>query len=195
MIQTDRGWADTIPLRPGESVMNLLVTYDLPYDGRIDFSHPVFYNAASATVVMPDVGIELEGEDWVDQGVQQMGNAGNFNSFGRSEVTAGESINFELQGRASAATVTSGNAMLSGDSTTGLLLGAAILLLVIVGGVFTVRSWQTSPSVEDSGDNREELLQALANLEDAYEAGELDEAEYEQRHESLISELVGMWDS
>ncbi len=195
MIQTERGWADTIPLRPGASVMNLLVTYDLPYDDGLTFDHPIFYDTSSATIVMPDVGIALEGGDWLDQGVQQMGSAGAFNSYGHPEVTAGEALSFELQGKAApaAASMSSGSTSMSGDSTTGLLIGAGVLLLVAVGGVFTVRSWQNPDQVVDGGDEREQLLQDLADLEDSFEAGEMDEAEYEQRREKLMAALVSIW--
>ncbi|MDX1415676.1 MAG: c-type cytochrome [Candidatus Promineifilaceae bacterium] len=195
VIQTDRGWADTMPIRPGESVMNFLVTYDLPYRDGLDFSHPVFYDASSATVVMPDVGVDLEGAGWQDQGVQQMGSAGAFTSFGRSAVQAGESLGFELQGRATEAAVSRVNTAITGDSATGLLLGAGVLLLVIAGGVLTVRSWQNPEADQDVDNNKEALLQELADLEDAYEAGQLDEKEYGRRHESLMSELLGIWQS
>lgn len=193
VIQTELGWADTIPLRPGESVMNLLVTYDLPYKDGLTFSHPIFYDTSSATIVIPDVGIKLESNDWTDQGVQEMGSAGAFNSFGHPELTAGESINFELQGRPARTATNSSNTSLAVDSTSGLLISGAVLLLVVVGGVFTVRSWQNPEPVDDEEDKREELLQALASLEDANEAGELDEAEYLERRQKLMSDLVETW--
>jgi len=192
MIQTENGWADTVPLRPGESVMNLLVTYDLLYEDGLTFDHPLFYDTSSATVVMPDVGISLEGDEWLDQGVQQMGSAGAFNSYGHPNATAGESLSFELQGKAARAATSSGNPTLSGDTITGLLIGAGVLLLVGVGAVFTVRSWQ-NPGHVDDGDEKEQLLQALVDLDDAFEAGKLDEADYQQRRQNLMTELVDIW--
>jgi hypothetical protein len=141
---------------------------------------------------MPDVGISLEGDEWLDQGVQQMGSAGAFNSYGHPNATAGESLSFELQGKAARAATSSGNPTLSGDTITGLLIGAGVLLLVGVGAVFTVRSWQ-NPGHVDDGDEKEQLLQALVDLDDAFEAGKLDEADYQQRRQNLMTELVDIW--
>jgi hypothetical protein len=192
MIQTERGWADTVPLRPGESAMNLLVTYDMPYDNGLEFSHPLFYDAASATVVMPDKGVSLAGGAWLDQGVQQMGSAGAFNSYGHPNVPAGELLSFELQGRAARTATTTGNSSPAVDTTSGLLIGAGVLILVVVGGVFTVRSWQNPVPVDD-GVEREQLLQALADLDDAFESGKIKETQYQQQREILLAELVNLW--
>ncbi len=196
MIQTDRGWADTVPLRPGQPAMNLLVTYDLPYENGLDFSHPLFYDAARASVIMPDRGVRLDGPEWLDQGVQQMGDAGTFNSYGRPAIPAGDSLSFELEGRleTSAAAATTGNSGLAGDSTIGLLLGVGVLLLVIAGGVFTIRSWQTpAPVAASTSSQREDLLQAIADLDDQFESGKIEETEYEQERDTLMSELVSVW--
>jgi hypothetical protein len=48
MIQTDTGWADTVPLRPGSGSLNLLVSYDLPYDDGLLLAHPLAYPVTAA---------------------------------------------------------------------------------------------------------------------------------------------------
>ena len=194
LIQTDRGWADTLPLRPGEGIMNLLATYEVPFEDGTTIAHPLFYDAANATILMPDVGVSLADGEWTDQGAQQMGAAGTFLSYARPGLEAGEALSFELAGRVSRAranTVSVGGS-LDGDSTTGMMLGAGVFLLVIVGAVFTVQSWRSKVPGTD-GSEIDELLQAVANLDDAYEAGTVDEAQYQKQREKLMNELAGMW--
>jgi len=195
VIQTDSGWADTVPLRPGEGGMNLLTTYELPYEDGVTIAHPLFYDAANATILMPDVGISVLEGDWIDQGTQQMGAAGTFLSYARSGVEAGEVLSFELDGRVNRVNrsdTASVGTSLAGDSTTGMIIGASVFLLVVVGAAFTVRSWQTPVPADDEGET-EQLLQAVANLDDAYESGGMDETQYQKQREKLMSELAGMW--
>jgi len=192
LIQTDRGWADTVPLRPGEGAMNLLATYEIPLKDGVTIAHPVYYDTVNATILMPEVGITLEEGDWIDQGAQQMGAAGTFLSYARPGLEAGEALSFELDGRVNRADVATSGTALAGDSTTGLIIGAAVLLLVVVGAALMVYTWQNSTVVTSNGET-EQLLQAVANLDDAYEAGGMKEVQYQQQREKLISELTGLW--
>ena len=195
VIQTDSGWADTVPLRPGEGGMNLLATYEIPYEDGVTIAHPLFYDAANATILMPDVGISVLEGGWIDQGTQQMGAAGTFLSYAQPGLAAGEALSFELNGRVDRVNrndTASIGISLEGDSTTGLIIGGSVFLLVVVGAVFTVRSWQTSAPVVDEGET-EQLLQAVANLDDAYEAGGMDESQYQKQREKLMSELADLW--
>ncbi len=195
LIQTDRGWADTLPLRPGQAAMNLLITYQIPFEDGVQIAHPVYYDTANATVIMPDAGVSLQGSDWVNEGTRQMGSAGTFLSYASPGLEAGEALSFELDGRinrSEMAAVVGGST--ETDSTTGLILGATVFLLVVVGAVFTVRSWQTSTTEADSdSEDMEPLLQAVANLDDAYEAGAIEETQYHRQREKLMNELADTW--
>jgi hypothetical protein len=192
LIQTDRGWADTVPLRPGEGAMNLLTTYEIPYEDGVTIAHPLYYDTDNVTILMPDVGISLVEGEWTDQGAQQMGTAGTFLSYAHPALAAGEALSFELDGRVNRRDMATVGASVDGDSTTGLLIGAGVFLLVVVGALLSVRSWQTPvPAVEEG--ETEQLLQAVANLDDAYESGGMDEAQYQKQRENLMNELAGIW--
>ncbi len=196
VIQTDNGWADTVPLRPGKGAMNLLATYEIPFEDGVTIAHPLFYETANATILMPEVGVSVVEGDWINQGTQQMGAAGTFLSYARSGLAAGEALSFELDGRINrrdtGAASVGGSNTLQGDSTTGMIIGAAVFLLVGVGAIFTVRSWQNNAAEVETGDT-EQLLQAVANLDDAYESGALDDQQYQAQREQLMNELTARW--
>ncbi len=195
VIPVGEGYADTVPIRPGDGAMNLLVTYDLPYEDGMVLEHPVFYETANATVVMPDTGVELQGEGWTSQGTQQMGNAGTVTSYARPGLTAGDTIRFELSGRpaAPAAATVGGSGAVGGmNDTAALLFGGAIFLLAVGGAAYTLRSWREE-EVEKSPSEINELLVAVAELDDAYEAGRLDEDTYQASRTALIEKLVLLW--
>lgn len=205
MVETERGWADTVPVRPGESTVSLLASYTLPYDGEATIAHPVYYDVTRTNVVIAATGVTLSGDgDWTEEAGGAMGGA--FASYTRTDVPAGETISFTLEGDAeplvmpgsdSAAAAT---APVARDRTTELVIGAGVLLLTVAVGAVFIRSWrqnQVEDVVYDGGVeslDRDALLEEIAALDDAYEAGEVDEATYRQERAALKEALLAVWE-
>ncbi|MCA9971048.1 MAG: c-type cytochrome [Anaerolineales bacterium] len=212
VIQTADGYADTIPLRPGRSTSSLVVNYTLPYDGGVDVSHALPYAAASATVMFPDAGVELVGESWQQSTQQTMGGA--FRSYSQTNLPAGTRLSFTLEGEPEQIATAGGSAAAAPRSqSTELIVGAVALLVVGGAAFFVVRARQAADEdedayeddwtadevfadeVDDGGGNgrADDLIQAIADLDDAFERGDLDEAAYRQQREQLKQELKAMW--
>lgn len=137
-----------------------------------------------------------------------MGSAGTFLNYARPDLPADETLSLTLEGRPSqGATAASGER----DLTSELLVGGGVLLLVAAAGFYFLRAWQQGqaarapvpvsaplpaaeppPPTADEG-RREELLVAIAALDDAYEAGQLEESEYEAQRRELKDELLALW--
>ncbi len=209
MMPVDGGWADISPLRPGEGTLSLLVRYSMPYERGLTFSHPLVYPVDSASLFIPDVGVSLAGAGrWQQRGAQQMGEAGNYSSYSTAGIAAGETLQFELVGLPRRVMTPEGMVAVR-DDTTELLLGAGVLLLVLVGGGFTLLQWrkESEADVGDVGEwarddgsdgaptgrSKEELLYKLASLDDGYEAGHIAEDEYHQKRQALKAELAAIW--
>lgn len=212
VIPTADGWADTVPLRPGQSSLNLLVRYTLPYDDALDISHPVHYDVRNTNLVVPDAGVDLSGDNWQEGEPQAMGQAGLFRTFSRSGVPAGDTIGFSLQGEARVSPAAAPGASVPVRDQTGeLLIGAGVLLLALAIGAYSVRLWRQNqdipqepvPVPAESAERqepnivgrRQELLGAIAALDDAYEAGEIAKTDYEQQRQALKDELVAIWET
>lgn len=195
VVPTDQGYADTVPLQPGQGSMNLLVTYELPYEDGMTVGHPVFYRTNSATLVLPEIGVEVAGDGWASQGSQQMGNAGAISSYSRPGLQAGEAVTFTLEGRPSAPAANVGVSSSPENDMLGILLGGTALLLVAGGAAYTVRTWRTDAeeAVEMQADQVDDLLYALVSLDETYEAGSLEEAAYQERRAQLIDQLAAIW--
>lgn len=190
VIETDSGWADTLPLRPGPSSMNMLVQYTLPYEDQATFSHSLNYPTESVNLVIPDVGVSLdESNGWVSGGTQAM-EGGTITTYGQSSLPAGSELTFNLEGEARASSASVGN--LVTNNTTELLVGIGVALVVLIGAAVVIRQWRQEPVVELS---REELIQAIAELDDEYEAGKIDEAEYERERAALKADLRAIWEA
>ncbi|HEX6383999.1 MAG TPA: c-type cytochrome [Anaerolineae bacterium] len=193
VIQTETGWADTLPLRPGRGTLALLVQYDLPYENGMRLAHPLPYKVESASVILPDTGVTLTEGEWTPQGTQTLP-SGAYLSYGRTGLQPGDAITLTLNGRPQRVVDTQGNALLLRDETTELVIGGSALLLVVVVAAYTVRAWQTqsaTPAVA-TGDI-DALLQAIADLDDAYEDGDITDDAYIARRQELKSDLIAIW--
>jgi mono/diheme cytochrome c family protein len=206
MQQTARGWADTVPVRPGRGTLSLLASYVLPYSGSATISHPVYYNVERTNVVLAASGVTLSGDGgWAEEAGGAMG--GVFPSFSRSAIGAGDTISLTLSGDPVAiampgcdsTTATTGPT--ARNRTTELVIGGGALLLALAGGLFVLRSRQQrqpGDEVEDGAGyeelDREALLEEIATLDDAFEAGEIDEATYQRERAALKEALLAVWD-
>ncbi|MCA9952149.1 MAG: hypothetical protein KDE48_21005, partial [Anaerolineales bacterium] len=159
-------------------------------------AHPIFYDAANATVVLSDVGVSLEDNAWIQQETTSMGAAGNFLTYQRPGLAAGDAVSFSLAGEPEQRAVVdaNGNSAVVRDDTVELLLGGLALMVVVVAGLFLVRSWlETADSTTPDAEDAQIYLQAVANLDDAYAAGQIDSEKYTQQRAELLAELVPIW--
>ncbi len=207
VIQTEDGWADTVPLRPGEGTLSLLVRYTLPYEDSLSFSHPLRYDVGATNLVFPDAGVTLTSDGgWQEGEPQTMGEAGIFLNFTRAniavdEAAGGGAITFSLQGEPQQINGTSAGITPQRDPTNALLIGGGALLLAIAVSGYALYVWRREQESEAEAtpqaaeERRQALLIAIAALDDAHEAGELHEPDYEERRRALKEELVAIWES
>jgi mono/diheme cytochrome c family protein len=190
VIQTETGWADTIPLRPGDGSANLLVSFELPYKDGLRLAHPLVYTATNATAVLPDAGVELSGEGWVAQGEQPL-SSGTFLAYMNSSLAEADALSMELDGRPRQISDTQGNAVAVRDSNQEIIIGVVALGLSLMVAAVMVRKWQSGgdTAVADTS----YLLQAIANLDDAHEDGRINEGDYQQQRAQLKTQLLTIW--
>jgi hypothetical protein len=178
------------------------VRYDLPYSDGLTFAHPIFYETATTTIILPDAGVSVVNTPWVEQAPQTFGQGETFLNFSGPGVPAGETITIELAGRPSLVTDAAGGAVVNRNQTSELLIGAGALLLAAVGGIFLWRAWQgrradeeweEEPALAAGGGERDDLLRAIADLDNARDAGQIDETAYAARRAELKRRLAAVW--
>ena len=94
------------------------------------------------------------------------------------------------------------SAVSGGSQTMQLLIGATAFLFAIGLIIYTAtRSQQEAVKVSFQGEEqsafaerRERLISTIAALDDAYEAGEIEEEQYRVRREALREELIAIWE-
>lgn len=204
-VQTARGWADPQALGPGAGALTLLARYELPYESGMTISHPIFYDTATSTIILPDAGVEVTNMPWVAQQPQDFGQGQTFLNYLGPGVPPGETISMKLEGRPQLVTDETGAVVANRDQTTELIIGGTALLLVAGAGIFYWQSTKKRRAVEDEDeyevetavaaapDDADALLREIAGLDAAYEAGQLDEAVYHRRRAELKQRLAAVW--
>ncbi len=190
VVATETGWADTVAVRPGASSSVLLVSYELPYDDGLLLAHPLGYPVKQASAILPDAGVAIKGNGWIAQDTQTS-EFGDILSYVNPDMAAADALTLELDGRPREITSReqSGSA-LTRDGQTELITGIISLLTALAIAAWFTHKWRRSePQLADS----DALVYAIAELDDAYDAGEIGETEYRQKRNSLKAELESIW--
>jgi hypothetical protein len=172
--------------------------YLLPYTGtKAELAHTVPYPIAKLSVLVtagPKVQTEL-----ADQG-QQTVNEGQWNNFGADNLPAGQEISLRLSGLERASATDAGAPAAPASSAMvlsynpGVLIGVTVLAFVVafvILGAYFFRKPPEEPgapalsplsqpeSGEDLAAKRQQLLESIAQLDDAFAAGDIDRARYD----------------
>jgi mono/diheme cytochrome c family protein len=189
-VLAGQGLQLSAPVRPGSSSAQILISFRLPYDRRLDFEQELLYPVNALNVLLPAEGMTLRGGGLQDEGVQEIQGSA-FHSYGAAGLAAGNTVSFQLSGQPASAA--SGAGLLTGSDPLRLGIGVGGLVLALAG----VGYWwylRRSPRTDDEPQDREALLQAIADLDDAFDEGELGEREYERERARLKRQLQKIWE-
>jgi hypothetical protein len=203
---TEEGFADTQPVRPGAS-QQVLYGYSLSYGDAdaFEFVRPLLYPTVNLNVLVPRVGAEVT-SDQVELSEITTVEGQNYLNLNGENFAAGDELRVRfsgLQGVVPPASVSPASepARESGIDPKWVALGLAALALV--GGVVypALRRSRASRSPDeprepdgavDAQARLDRVLRAIADLDDAFETGGLDEESYRRQREALKREAVSL---
>jgi hypothetical protein len=204
-IRTAEGVVDTQPLLPGGS--QILLRYLLPYDGtRAELAHSVPYPVDRLNVLVvdgPAVTTDLQ-----SIGPQTVADE-QWNSFEATNLPPAEPVSLRLSGLARAqdaavATPGGSDAVLAHNPALLFGIGAAALVVIlgVLGAYLLIRPKAPTPAevalplavapagVVDPATERQRLLASIAQLDDLYASGGLDEESYQRARTAQKRNLV-----
>jgi hypothetical protein len=184
-VLTANGFSDPTPVVPGESSYEILFAYELPFDRKLDWQLPLELSTDVAVVFvegetlnLTSDSLEASGTEVLEQGVFQV-------MIGNS-LSAGETVDLQL----SAPLLSGGDSLIQNQWLT-------ILLGVVGLGLAGFGAWRFfAPGVEDEDAalERDQLIDEIIALDEQFEAGQLDEENYNSEREALKSELRSLVD-
>jgi hypothetical protein len=186
-LLTENGFGDTVSIPPGSGVYQVLVYYNLPYQGsRLDFEQVMNYPLNAAVVMLPAGSATLAGSNLEDLGVQSLPEA-EVQLYSAQSIPRGEKLEFQLKEGSQ-----DGTGALSRNQ---VLIGVAGLLgvLMIGSGIFLFfrnkKRFSEIREREHESLSQEEILDSILALEDLYKQGEISQKIFESKRAELKNQL------
>jgi mono/diheme cytochrome c family protein len=207
-LETDDGLVSTSVIVPGQDSFEVAFVYLVPYSGTtLDLNRSVYYDTNTVNGLLLDVGAKLE-SDVLTFGGERSAQGQNYLQYTAQELKAGETLPIRLNdldkvefSSTTSATASGGSAAVMPSTglrqTTLLLTMLGLGALVILFGVFYPR---LRPRLRGEGiglesdlkQERQRLLLTLARLDQAYEAGQLNETVYQRARAQRKAELTNV---
>lgn len=189
ITRTDEGLAYTLPVPPGQHTIT--VAYRLPLNGPLTSTRTAPYPVGSMVVLAPKDSLRLSSPQFTSQDEQEFSGE-VYTVYRGSPLAAGSTFSLTL---APPQTL-----------PVGLIVGGTALAVALIGvGVWWWRRSAAGPAEQpvkgqatariariEHEARREALLQQIADLDDAYENGQMDQAAYEKKRAALKRELVAL---
>ncbi len=193
-LQTPGGFGDTSPIYPGAETYQVLLSYTLPYQRKLELSQPMGLDTDAIVVLAPQESFKLKGDNLTSSGSRDIDGV-PYQQLDGEGVKAGEVLNLTI----------SNNMSLGSTTTSGLVIGLGALgLALLLGGVWMyVRNRvRTNPDeavseIAEPGagaETREELMDAILALDDLHSSGQISDEAYLTRRAELKAKLKDMVD-
>lgn len=196
-VRQPGGFADRSPIVPGRAVRQVLVSYLLPYSPNMVYRHTPRYPIKGITALVPSaVGIELRSDALVFAGQQTTSDGVSIDVYTGDNLEPGQELAITLAGTANIRVGNTTGQVTSARARTfpwDVILGGVILVGTLAGvGVWWTRRSRPNSSpdrgafdVDENLDRFDEVITAIARLDDAHARGEIPDHEYHQQRERL----------
>jgi hypothetical protein len=194
-LETPDGFGDTAVIRPGMGQHQVVFSYDLPYNRKLQYTQSMPLPVSAAVMLIPEDGLKVKSEQLVDMGVRDVQGV-PYRMYSSDQIEAGSDLMMTISGRPGG-----GSLIPTAGSTTSLVIGLLAFGVALVGvgiWLFRRRSRDVDQAEEETDteiaeetfpSDTEELLDAILALDDQYQAGELPEGAYRQRRAELKARL------
>ncbi len=192
ILQVNLGFALTTPIPPGEH--DILYVYRAPYDGSTLEYEPHFpMGVESYRVMLPDGLARAKSSDMLLADSATIGDR-TFVMLESANVEVGGRVNFTMTGLPQPSLMQRAEKVGRSDGfQRGVLPGLAGLVFVGLVGFTLVRRRRASVAREDGvegvDDEHDDLILAIASLDERFESGDIEEEAYKQQRAELIARL------
>ncbi len=164
---TEDGFVDLEPIPPGAGIDHLVFGFDLPIDRSADFEQQMLHPVDAVTVLLPADGPRISG--LLDRGVQDVAGM-RMQSFTTGALSPDEPLSFRVSAPST-----------SSSPPIGAIVGVGAL---VIAALVAARVWlgaRRTPQVI----GQQDLVAAIADLDDDYEAGEISESNWRKQRDRL----------
>ncbi|MGA2112285.1 MAG: c-type cytochrome [Anaerolineales bacterium] len=185
-LLTASGFADTQAVLPGSGSHEVLYSFELPAARTVPLRFPVRYPLAGEVILVPPT-LRVQSNQIVDSGPQQI-QGGTYEQYAGGSLSPGQSLDLTILDQSQSPAGFGSRASIF----IGLGLGLLVLGLLRAGLYVWRRRSSSGERPPQGASDREALLRSIAALDDAHEAGELEDEAYRIRREELKARLLEM---
>ncbi len=209
-LPLENGFVDRNPVLPGGEPRQIIFSYHLPYDSStFTFSSELFYPISAINVLVADVGVQVTSDQVALEG--KMGGPGqSYLNLAGQNLPKGTTLTLNFANLPQEVSAPGMDVVPKSNQSALLWIAGGLLALAVALGFGypMLRRQAKAPAaipqqerraVADVADEeidleveRQELLLELARLDDDFEDGKIDEAEYERERAELKAELVAV---
>jgi len=207
-LETDAGYADTDPIKPGDEGATIVASYNLPFDDdTLTIDVPLPADVVSLNVLMQEQGATLSSPQ-VQFVETRQAQGDSFSIYNGGNISQGETLALELTNLDALEFAAPPDAVPAASAPGGLInqshlrwviIGVIGLAVVVTGLVYPqLRPRLTHRATaydDDPATRRQKLLLLLARLDQVFQAGELDEAVYRRARTRYKTELADLMQS
>ena len=187
-LQVDKGFALSNPVPPGE--YGVVFTYVVPYDGNeLDLSRTLLRGAGTIRLLVPTDIATIHSSALINRGETVIGNTAH-QMYEAREMAPDSEIDMVLRGLPQPSLLQGIGGLLEtrGWLAAPLVL-AAVLMGLLVAGLAGTR-YREAAAPDETPQERLELVQTIAELDDQFDDDEIEEARYASRREVLKRQLL-----
>lgn len=186
-LSTADGFADPSSVLPGESTYEGLFAYNLPYDGKLEWSLPMDMPTDIAVVFIQGESTKVDSDSLLPSGTETLDAEDIYQVYVTDSLNSGDVLDLTISGNPLDAGFLNGNVL-------SIALGVVGLALAGYGAWHFFRPAKEDGFGEIERGDSEALIEEIVALDEAYEAGEIEEVDYTAQREALKAELKNLLD-
>ena len=189
-IATPDGFGDTYSIRPGQGNYQIIFSFTMPYNRRLELVQPVLIPVDAVVVLVPEGTLKVRSSILKDDGRRdEQGTI--YHLYSGNSLEPGSEIPLSITGQYG-----NNNVSLTGGNKNSLMVGLSVFgLAFIIAGIWLYRHTRLEEMNEDeenaiaTPETEEAVMDAIIALDDLYQVGGLPQDAYRQRRTELKEKL------
>lgn len=182
---TENGIGDTLEIPPGAGVHQVMMYFELPYDGNeLQISQTIQYPLGAVIVMTPSGGVKVRGDLLRDMGLRQI-EEGTIHVYLGEQIRAGERLTYRVSGSPSNPDAQA--EFSQNPASINLMVGILALSFALL--IIWVGFFRRNRAAREDRLTPEQIMDKIIALDNRYADGSLDETFYLNKRRRLKEQL------
>lgn len=198
-VKLPDGFADKAPLIPGKNTSQIMVSYLAPYRDEMTYSYTAPIAIGNIDYLLPaEEGVILSGQDLQGPELTTLQDNSMYQVYTYKGLSVGQTVKLDFLGKPNIESITGASTSHTKPGSLPLNwafgIGAGVFGVVMIGvGVWQWRRTRQDDTEVDADNHSDisglnEIVVKIAQLDEAYDSGKINETDYRLQREALKQE-------